>query len=78
MIEKIAITILAITVIYKILLALVNGICDVITIYHNDFRKECHKWYDVLDIINDILLLLSAVSAVYLIISWLVYFLGKG
>ncbi len=81
MLEKIAITILAVSVCYKIVFSIVEGIykgtLSRFDLYFYVTHDNPPTWIKILKTIEAILLILSAVSAVYLIISWLVFFLGR-
>lgn len=81
MLEKIAITILAVTVIYKIVFSIIESFYKGTLSTYKQFRyetyKEGHRWIIVLNYIEGVMTLLSAVSGIYLIISWLVFFLRR-
>lgn len=80
MIEKIAVTIIAISIAYKIAFMVIEGFYKATLSKYKLFRyemyNESHTWMTVLQCIEGILVILSSISAVYLIVSWLVFFLG--
>lgn len=81
MLEKIAITILAVTFIYKIVFCLVESVYKGTLSDYERFRyeqyREGHKWIIILNIIEGVMTLLAAVAGIFLIVSWLVFYLGR-